>query len=983
MRQRRVNTRTMQTPDDISAAAAPQAAPRAPTDEPLYGQQWHFGLLGDIGAVWRDYSGAGVSVAVYDDGMDQAHEDLRANYDPSLHYSGIGTDDGRHNGPGDGHGTSVGGLIAAALNGLGGLGVAWGAGLTSVDYLNDTQNAGEAVALDSLAWTARFDVVNQSYGVPPDFSAFWDIGDPGSDGWKEAQRFATGFREGRDGLGTVYLKAAGNDANPPTGPETLPGGVLGNAQGEGHNNLHSVITVGALGQDGFVRDYSNYGANLLVSAPAASRTTDVTGSAGYRPGAYTDDFGGTSAATPVTAGVVALMLEAAPGLGARDVQAILAESAAQTGSTYGGRAEGFEAGPWQGLGGTTWNGGALSYSPSYGFGRVDAFAAVRLAEVWLDLRGGQAATADTQERVSVATTAPVSLRDLGQAEVSLRVEDGIVIEHVYVTVALEHGFSADLTLELIAPDGRAVTLAAGDDLGQGGDGDWTFGVAALRGLSSAGDWRLRATDTVPEDSGTLTAVTLEFLGAPETAEDIWTFTSDFPELAQADPARRTATDSNGGADWINTVAVARDMQVTLGPEALVQAGGQLWSRITGGIEHAVSGDGNDLLTGGPGANILRGGRGADTLVGGAGADSLTGGPGDDLLRGGSGGPGSPEISGQVYRLYLAVFGREPDVAGHQAWVQQIVSGAMTLDAVAAVFVVSAEFQKTYGPTDDPAFVTLLYANVLGRPPDPDGQAGWVANLAAGMSRAEVVRRFSESAEHRASTAEAQAGFDAARDSTAWADDVYRLYRAIFDRDPDPAGFAAWVETLVGGTRSFAEVVEAFMAAPEFRDTYGAATDNVAFVTLLYANVLNRPPDPDGLSGWVANLDAGMSRVQVVTAFMGSAEFVTGTLAGLARFIARQGPDDVLTADAGSDSLSGGLYADQFVFVADGVADTVTVTDLEAWDQLVFDGFGQDAATLYAALTPQGADLVLQVAEETVVLRDTDLSGVTPDMILVV
>jgi subtilisin family serine protease len=324
-----------------------------------YAQQWHFDLIGDIETIWQTYSGAGVAVAVYDDGMDQTHPDLVANYDASLHYSGIGSDDGRHNGPGDGHGTSVGGLIAAALNGVGVVGVAWGAGLTSVDYLGDLQADSEAVLYDSLAWAANFDVVNQSYGVDPEFSDDWDIGDPGSWGWEEAQRLAQAAETGRGGLGTIFVKAAGNEANDPV----LQGiGILGNAQGEGQNTLDFIITVGAVGRDGRVMDYSNYGANLLVSGPAASETTDVTGSAGYESGAYTDDFGGTSAAAPVISGVVALMLEAAPGLGWRDVQSILAATAAQTGSAFGANASGFEAGEWRAMGGETWNGGAQSFS---------------------------------------------------------------------------------------------------------------------------------------------------------------------------------------------------------------------------------------------------------------------------------------------------------------------------------------------------------------------------------------------------------------------------------------------------------------------------------------------------------------------------------------------------------------------------------------------------------------------------------------------
>lgn len=951
--------------------------------DPRYALQWHFDLIGDIETIWQEVSGAGVLVGVYDDGMDQDHPDLAANYNASLHYDGISNDDGTHNSGVDGHGTSVGGLIAAARNGLGGVGVAWGASLTSIDYLNDTQTGSEAVLYDSLVWTAQFDIVNQSYGVRPEFSDNWDIGDPGSYGWEEAQRFAQATQTGRGGLGTIFVKAAGNEAGDPT---LQSFGVLGNAQGEGHNVLHTVIVVGAVGRDGSVESYSNFGANLLVSAPAASHTTDVVGRDGYASGDYTNDFGGTSAATPVVSGVVALMLETAPGLGWRDVQEIVSLTAAQTGSAYGGPARGFEAGAWQSMGGETWNGGAMSFSPSYGFGLVDAFAAVRLAEVWLEMQGGVAATSDNLVQASFARSQTRSIFDLSDAELVLAVDQGIVIEHVYVTVAITHGFASDLTITLIAPDGTEVILAEGDGGGSALNGDWTFGVAALRGMSSAGDWTLRVGDGSVGDAGTLRSVRLEFLGSPEdgpqSADDIWVFTDDFAALVAADPARGRAVDDDGGSDWITSVAVADPVEITLGATATLRVAGSDWATIEGGIENASSGDGDDVLTGGAGANVLRAGRGRDLVSGGAGADDLAGGPGGDVVQGGGAGIYHTEISAQVYRLYLAVFGRAPDAGGHQAWAQRMTLDRMTHDQVAQAFIASPEFTATYGATTVVEFVTLLYENVLHRAPDAAGLASWVTRLDEGTSRARVVLLFAESPEHQTTSATAQAAYDAARDITEWADDVYRLYRAIFDRDPDPGGYDGWAETLAAGRMRFDQVVESFMASPEFTATYGAATSDTDFVTLLYDNVLKRAPDPAGLDGWVTRLEDGMSRVKLVEFFVSSPEFTDSSAAGLEAFTIGRGADDVLRSDGGDDLLAGGLYADQFVFVSDGAASTITVTDLEPWDLLTFEGFGMDAGQIFAALEQQGDDVVLRAAGEAVILAETALDEITQGMITI-
>ena len=54
--------------------------------DPLFTQQWHFPLIGNIQAIWDEFTGAGVSVGVYDQGVQYTHPDLAANYDASLHF---------------------------------------------------------------------------------------------------------------------------------------------------------------------------------------------------------------------------------------------------------------------------------------------------------------------------------------------------------------------------------------------------------------------------------------------------------------------------------------------------------------------------------------------------------------------------------------------------------------------------------------------------------------------------------------------------------------------------------------------------------------------------------------------------------------------------------------------------------------------------------------------------------------------------------
>ena len=112
--------------------------------------------------------------------------------------------------------------------------------------------------------------------------------------------------------------------------------------------------------------------------------------------------------------------------------------------------------------------------------------------------------------------------------------------------------------------------------------------------------------------------------------------------------------------------------------------------------------------------------------------------------------GNPNAA-EVARLYDTTLGRLPDAAGLAYWTNQLQTGT-SLQTVVNGFVGSSEFQTDYGPLDNTHFVSLLYNNVLHRAPDPAGQSYWLGQMSSGMSRAQVVLGFSDSAEHIADTA---------------------------------------------------------------------------------------------------------------------------------------------------------------------------------------------------------------------------------------
>ncbi|KQM30085.1 S8 family serine peptidase [Sphingomonas sp. Leaf10] len=509
--------------------------------------QWHLGYLGDMVKIWQDFTGKGVKVGVFDDGTQGWHWDLDANYDASNHLNVDGwVIDGSWDGPY--HGTAVSGLIAAERNDRGGVGVAYDAKLSAVPIYTswapayvDSQDFWKALK----AAGNQYDVVNNSWGGGgSSIKTETSRSDP--DSW--ASMYAKGWSAlaegGRDGLGTIAVKAAGNSA--------------ANGLSEGGDTTRHTIIVGAYRQvDGVASSFSNSGPHMMVSAPSSDRismqgtglvSTDLLGDAGINwwndigtyedmdaaKSDYTNAFGGTSGAAPIVSGVAALMLDANDQIGWRDVRTILAQSAKlpiafDTGPvSYTGFIQGADRTVMMNerqfeLAGQSANvnGGALHYSNDYGYGTVDAYAAVRMAEVWSLF--GAAKTSANEVHATVETA--VGLTALGdpaavavsrQAQTdflttpvrfTFQVGDNVDLEHVDLTIAFRNrltiadadggnasSYDSDLTgaqIRLIAPDGTEAFIAPpGTRSGAEGQQQFTFGLAGFQGTESKGTWTI-------------------------------------------------------------------------------------------------------------------------------------------------------------------------------------------------------------------------------------------------------------------------------------------------------------------------------------------------------------------------------------------------------------------------------------------------------------------------------------------------------------
>lgn len=350
-------------------------------NDPLYPHQWHLENRDTAGrkagpdlhvrSAWVVSEGAGVVVAISDDGFETQHPDLRQAAVGGMHYDFVA---GRSNLTVYGsHATCVAGLVAATDgNGVGVSGVAPKARMASwmiFDSLGDI--ASDEALMDMFQHrSGEVGIQNHSWG-----NASQQLSRPTA---MEVAAISNAVTAGRGGLGVVMVRSGGNDRDRGS-----------DVNDDGYANDPGVIAVGAVRKDGRVAGYSNPGACLLVSALSGDEddislptegvaTTDRVGSRGYNrlsDGRTEADyafrstgFSGTSASAPQISGVVALMLAANPRLTLRDVQQVLIHASAPTDPADPDRRR---------------NGAGYWVDHNAGYGVPDAGRAVRLAEAWI------------------------------------------------------------------------------------------------------------------------------------------------------------------------------------------------------------------------------------------------------------------------------------------------------------------------------------------------------------------------------------------------------------------------------------------------------------------------------------------------------------------------------------------------------------------------------------------------------------------------
>ena len=526
-------------------------SPKFEPNDPYFDDQWHLynsgqtsGVAGEdanVMGVWDSFNGSGVVISVIDDGVEHSHPDLSDNYVSVHSYDWCGDDSDPNPNSSDGHGTAVAGVAAGTgNNSIGVTGAAFGASIAGHRLI--ACGFSDSTGADALSYhNGGIDIYSNSWG-PFDSGNILDGPGPIT-----IAAIEDSIYNGRSGLGNIYTWAAGNGLD-----------ADDNSNYDGYSNSRYSIAVAAITHYGEQSWYSEPGANILVTAHSNGgsptyegiTTTDITGTGGYDGGDVTHDFGGTSSATPLVSGVIALVLEANPDLTWRDVQNILVHSSRKNDAND-----------------SSWNvnGAGHDVSHKFGFGAVDAGAAVSLALNW--------SSSGVETNASFGPYTPNLDIDNGPStwtEFNLSVPVDLRLESVDIFVDITHDARGELDIVLQSPSGHESWLAEEHTDNNADYSNWRFGTVQHWDESSQGDWTLKVRDSVSgSNSGTVDSWEVIFHGVGNVTDfdgdgwpdyndedddnDGWNDTAE--QSCLTDPmdnsSTPTDTDSDGDCDFLD------------------------------------------------------------------------------------------------------------------------------------------------------------------------------------------------------------------------------------------------------------------------------------------------------------------------------------------------------------------------------------------------------------------------------------------------
>ncbi|GAA2895175.1 hypothetical protein Acy02nite_39600 [Actinoplanes cyaneus] len=326
---------------------AKAVALEAPAGTDLYrGQQWDLTAMRATDA-WTKSTGAGVTVAVVDTGVDGAHIDLTGKvltgWDAIADKSGGNTD-------ANGHGTHVAGTIGAVTgNTIGVSSVAPDTKILPVRVLGADGSGYMSDAAEGIVWAADngAQVINMSIGSTSKVTAVSN---------------AVAYARSK---GVTVVAAAGNERASGS-PTSYPGADAG------------VIAVAATDSADKVASYSNAGSYVDVAAPGSAIVSTYPSALGR---SYAG-MSGTSMASPHVAGLAALLKAAQPSLTPDQIEQAMVKSAVDLGTA--------------------------GKDNDFGYGRVDAVAALATVATSAPTTAPTVSKAPSTAPTSAPTTAPTS-----------------------------------------------------------------------------------------------------------------------------------------------------------------------------------------------------------------------------------------------------------------------------------------------------------------------------------------------------------------------------------------------------------------------------------------------------------------------------------------------------------------------------------------------------------------------------------------------
>ncbi|KAJ6436048.1 subtilisin like protease [Purpureocillium lavendulum] len=468
-----------------TAAVQQQSRLRKTLDiaDPIFTEQWHLFNTVELGhdvnvtGLWLEgITGKNATVAIVDDGIDMHSRDLRDN------YFAAGSWDFNDPGPepkprlsDDRHGTRCAGEVSAVRNDVCGVGVAY-----------DSKIAGIRILSKPISDADEAEAMIYKYQDNQIYSCSWGPHDDGrsmeAPGVLIRRAMLQGIQKGRGGLGSIYVFASGNGAANDD-----------NCNFDGYTNSIYSITVGAVDRAGKHPYYSEHcSANLVVTYSSGNGDSIHTTDVGENKCAT--GHGGTSAAAALAAGIFALVMQVRSDLTWRDLQYLAMDTAKPVADTD-----------------AAWQKTAIGkqFSQIFGYGKIDSYALVDKAKTWQKVKP-QAWYFSPWLHIKkfIPEGQNGLIVDFEVTEDMLRKANLARLEHVTVTMNVEHTRRGDLSVDLISPAKVVshIATARKDDEHPGGYNDWTFMSVAhwssgqvirrkLTGESGVGKWTLVVRDT--------------------------------------------------------------------------------------------------------------------------------------------------------------------------------------------------------------------------------------------------------------------------------------------------------------------------------------------------------------------------------------------------------------------------------------------------------------------------------------------------------